>query len=81
MNGNFSSRDVSYISFAHSQFQERCLSLNTGTARPLVSKDLHDLLEELVARILGLSLFVALDTGRARRPAARRPRPACSARA
>ena len=28
-------RDVSYISLAQSQFQERCLSLNTGTDRPL----------------------------------------------
>ena len=33
-------RDVSYISFAHSQFHERCLSLNTGTERPLSLKTL-----------------------------------------
>ena len=30
-------RDVSYISFAHSQFHDRCLSLKTGTDRPLSS--------------------------------------------
>ena len=35
MNANFISRDVSYIFLAHSQFQERCLSLNIGTLRPL----------------------------------------------
>ena len=33
-------RDVSYISFAHSQFHDRCLSLNTGTERPLSLKTL-----------------------------------------
>ena len=35
MKGNFSSREVSYILRAQSQFQERCLSLNSGTERPL----------------------------------------------
>ena len=35
MNGKPIDRDVSYISLAQSQFQERCLSLNTGTERPL----------------------------------------------
>ena len=30
-----SSREVSYILRAHSQFQERCLSLKTGTDLPL----------------------------------------------
>ncbi len=59
MNGKPSSRAVSYISFAHSQFQDRCLSLNTGTARPLDAKHFDDLLKELVARILRLALFVA----------------------
>ena len=32
--GNFIDLDRSTISFAHSHFQERCLSLKTGTARP-----------------------------------------------
>src|SRR5438067_2799111 len=35
MNANPILRDVSYISLAQSQFHERCLSLNTGTERPL----------------------------------------------
>ena len=35
MSGKPIRRDVSYISFAQSQFQERCLSLKTGTERPL----------------------------------------------
>jgi len=33
-NGTFRWRAVSTISFAHSHFQDRCLSLNTGTTRP-----------------------------------------------
>ena len=32
--GNFIARDNSTISAAHSHFQERCLSLNTGAVRP-----------------------------------------------
>ena len=59
MNAKPMLRDVSYISFAHSQFQDRCLSLNTGTERPLDAEHLHDLLEELVARIVRLPLLVA----------------------
>src|SRR5437879_12412138 len=35
MKANPSSREVSYILRAHSQFHERCLSLNTGAVRPL----------------------------------------------
>jgi hypothetical protein len=38
ISGNPMLRDASYISFAHSQFHERCLSLNTGTERPLSLK-------------------------------------------
>ena len=35
MNPKSISRDVSTISFAHSQFHDRCLSLKTGAVRPL----------------------------------------------
>ena len=37
MSGIFSRRAVSYISRAQSQRYDRCLSLNTGTTRPLRS--------------------------------------------
>ena len=37
-NGNLSSREMSTISFAHSHFHDRCLSLKTGTARPSLRK-------------------------------------------
>ena len=40
MNGNLMLASVSYISFAQSQFHDRCLSLNTGTERPLSAKTL-----------------------------------------
>ena len=36
MKANPNSREVSYISRAHSQFQERCLSLKTGAVLPVV---------------------------------------------
>ena len=36
--GNPIWRDVSYISFAQSQFHDRCLSLNTGVVRPSLRK-------------------------------------------
>src|ERR1051325_5950350 len=40
ISGNPIRRDVSYISLAQSQFHDRCLSLNTGTERPLSSNTL-----------------------------------------
>ena len=37
MNGKPILSEVSYICLAHSHFHERCLSLNSGTLRPLAT--------------------------------------------
>ena len=55
--GNFSSREISTIRFACRKFQERCLSLKTGTAAAGLAEDIGDLEEHLEARI-ELLLFV-----------------------
>ena len=38
-NGNFSSREVSTISLAHSHFHDRCLSLKTGHGAAVLAED------------------------------------------
>ena len=47
------------MSRAQSQFQERCLSLKTGTLRPLLRKTSTIWREELVPRIQRLPFFIA----------------------
>ena len=54
-NGKPSSRAVSTISLAQSQFHDRCLSLKTGVVAAVLAEDVDDLLEELVARVLLLA--------------------------
>src|SRR5579875_3380156 len=39
--GNCIEREVSYISFAHSHFQDRCLSLKTGPSGYWIEKPLQ----------------------------------------
>ena len=58
MKGKPIARAVSTISLAQSQLQERCLSLKTGTPRPVSPEHVDNLLKELVAGVKCLPLFV-----------------------
>ena len=58
MNGNPISRDVSYISFGPLPIPGEMLVVEDRHGAAARPKDLHDLLEEFVARILRLALLV-----------------------